>query len=52
MKNMIVLMVKNNMVMILSGVFHFSGNLIAEIMLSIDAVDINAQNAKLNALLL
>ena len=52
MKNISVLMAKKNMVMILSGFFHLSGNLRAEIMLSIDAVDINPQNEKLNALLL
>ena len=52
MKNISVLMAKKNMVIILSGFFHLSGNLLAEIMLSIDAVDINPQNEKLNALLL
>ena len=52
MKNIIVLMAKNNMAMILSGLFHLKGNLTAEIMLSIDAVEINAQNEKLKALLL
>ena len=52
MKNISVLIAKKNMVMILSGYFHLSGNLTAEIMFSIDAVDINPQNEKLNALLL
>ena len=51
-KNMMILMVKKTMVKMLSGLFHFSGNLAADVIVIVDVVDINPQNVKFKALLL
>ena len=51
-KNMMILIVKKTMVMMLSGRFHFSGNLTADVIVIVDVVDINPQKVKFKALLL